>query len=50
MLPGTELSIGYPYKVYLNVISNGRSAIEPSDFRMNVTYVIYDPNAKNEVP
>lgn len=45
MLAGTELSIGYPYKVYLNMISTGKDAAESSDFRLNITYVKYDPNA-----
>lgn len=46
MLPGTDLSIGYPYKVYLNVISNGLSQSEPSDFKLNITYSKHDPNDK----
>ena len=46
MLPGTDLSIGFPYKVYLNVISNGLSQSEPSDFRLNITYSKHDPNDK----
>lgn len=50
MLPGTDLSIGYPYKVYLNVISEGADRSEPSDFKLNITYVKYDPNRKETVP
>lgn len=46
MTPGTDLSIGYPYKVYLNIISEGSDRSEPSDFKLNITYVKFDPNAK----
>ena len=46
MLAGTDLSIGYPYKVYLNIISNGPEANTPSDFKLNITYSKHDPNEK----
>lgn len=47
MDPGTMLSIGFPYRVYLNVISQGSDRSESSDFNLNITYVKYDPNAKD---
>ncbi len=50
MIAGTDLSIGYPYKVYLNLISTGEKISEPSDFKLNITYVKYDPNAKEKIP
>ena len=50
MISGTDLSIGYPYKVYLNVVSTGKDRAEPTDFKLNITYVKYDANAKEAVP
>ena len=50
MDPGTILSIGFPYRVYLNVISQGEDETESSDFNLNITYVKYDPNAKDQGP
>ena len=44
MLAGTDLSIGYPYKVYLNIVSTGTDRSEPTDFKLNITYVKHDPN------
>jgi len=38
-----DMSIGYPYKVYLTIISNG-AIKEPSDFKINVKYVKYNTN------
>jgi len=46
MISGTDLSIGYPYKVYLNVVSTGADRSEPADFKLNITYVKFDPMAK----
>ena len=45
MLPGTDLSIGFPYKIYLNLVSTGKDDKEPSDFRFFVQYDKYDPSA-----
>jgi hypothetical protein len=44
MVAGTDLSIGYPYKVYLNIISTDKK--EPSEFKLNITYSKHDPNEK----
>ena len=46
MIAGTDLSIGYPYKVYLNVISTGDDVDTPSEFKLNITYLKHDPNEK----
>lgn len=50
MLAGTDLSIGYPYKVYLNIVSTGTDRSEPTDFKLNITYVKHDPNSKETIP
>ena len=50
MLAGTDLSIGYPYKVYLNIVSTGTDRSEPTDFKLNITFVKHDPNSKETIP
>jgi hypothetical protein len=53
MSAGMDFSIGYPYKVYLNLISTGPDDNEPSsssDFRLNITYEKFDPNGKDPIP
>lgn len=41
---GTDLSIGYPYKVYLSFVSTG-ILNAPGDFKIKVKFQKYDPNA-----
>ena len=53
MSAGMDFSIGYPYKVYLNLISTGPNDNKPassSDFRLNITYEKFDPNGKEKLP
>lgn len=44
MQVGTDLLIGYPYKVYLTFVSIGDMNL-PGDFKINIKYQKYDPNA-----
>lgn len=44
MVAGTDMSIGFPYKIYLNLISTGKTDKFPSDFRFFVQYDKYDPS------
>jgi len=44
MYINANMSIGYPYKVYLTAVSSGEEAAEVGDFRFNVRYEKYDPN------
>jgi hypothetical protein len=44
MYISANMSIGYPYKVYLTAVSTGQEVDEVGDFRFNVRYEKYDPN------
>jgi len=44
MLPGTDMSIGFPFKVYLSFVSTG-SQNEPGDFITSISYLKFDPDA-----
>lgn len=44
MYIAANMSIGYPYKVYISAVSNGQRDIDGGDFRLNVRYAKYDPN------
>jgi hypothetical protein len=43
MVIGSDYSIGFPYRIYLTFIATG-SKLEPGDFRVDVTYIKFDPN------
>jgi hypothetical protein len=50
MYPGANMSIGYPFKVYLTMESTAiinDQVNEISDFRFDVRYNKFDPNASN---
>ena len=48
MEPNKDLMIGFPYRVYLNFISTGGDQ-QPSDFKIQVAYIKYDPNDNSTV-
>ena len=43
--PGQTLSIGYPYRIFLTMVSETGN-MNDANFKLNVKYVKYDPNAK----
>jgi len=44
---GQTLSIGYPYRIFLTMSSETGNS-NKADFKLNVKYVKFDPNAKEK--
>ena len=48
MSKGLELSIQYPYKVYLTLVANGTRSSDFGIYELDVQFKKYDPDAEEE--